>query len=217
MKRRRVKCPRCDFDVYKKYDFTSTCNNFIKNHLIENVWYDVEVDDTGDEDDSFDSYQETPIFCYNKNNMTKRQAVQKLGSTKYGNKFCKRCDEYMEYGVREHDEICKENNKIIELPQQEETTAKHYIYLLQTREFINLQQPVFKLGKTKNPKCRLSSYPRGSAVHFISLVPDCDAAEKELLQIFTEKFIQRKDLGREYFLGNIQEMIKEINFFIANN
>ena len=91
-----------------------------------------------------------------------------------------------------------------------EENKRNYVYMIQEREFIKLKEPVYKIGKTSNPKSRFSSYPKGSEVLFISLVSDCHQIEKEIIENFNDKFIHRNDIGKEYFQGDDMEMIQEI-------
>lgn len=88
---------------------------------------------------------------------------------------------------------------------------RQYIYLLQEREFIKTNEPIFKIGKTKQkPLKRMSQYPKMSKIYLILNVDDCTIAEKKLIHIFDQKFIQRKDIGREYYSGNVIDMINLI-------
>ena len=89
-----------------------------------------------------------------------------------------------------------------------------YIYLLQEREFIKTNEDIYKIGKTVNPKTRLGKYPKGSIVHLTLPVGDCDKIEVELLKIFDLEFIIRRDVGLEYFEGNLMEMVKRIIDYI---
>lgn len=84
-----------------------------------------------------------------------------------------------------------------------------FIYILQEREFIRSNQPIYKIGKTINPKSRLSSYPNGSRVYLIQLVEDCNETEKKMIELFDEKFENKVEIGREYYYGEIRQMIKE--------
>ena len=90
-------------------------------------------------------------------------------------------------------------------------TNDHYIYLLQEREFIKTNEPIYKIGKTKK-SCltRLQNYPKGTMLIFQIKCKDCDTYEKILISIFKEKFIQHKNVGNEYFMGNYFEMINVI-------
>ena len=82
-----------------------------------------------------------------------------------------------------------------------------HIYLIQEREFIKGGEPVFKIGKTDQTKCRrLNSYPKGSEIIMIIKVTDHHLAERELLESFKHQFTHRTDIGSEYFEGDWQEM-----------
>lgn len=88
-----------------------------------------------------------------------------------------------------------------------------HIYLLQEREFVNSNEPVYKLGHTKNIGSRLNGYPKGSIVHFIC---NCiggmtsDNMEKIFLHYFKKLFKHRIDIGQEYFEGKLFIMINLI-------
>ena len=88
---------------------------------------------------------------------------------------------------------------------------RQYIYLLQEREFIKTDENIYKIGKTtQEPLKRMSQYPKGSKILLILCVDDCHQSEKKMLQIFDKKFNQRKDIGREYYSGNVVLMINTI-------
>jgi hypothetical protein len=91
---------------------------------------------------------------------------------------------------------------------------RHYIYLLREREFIKCNEQIYKIGKTtQNPIKRFNQYPKSSDLIFMIKVHDCHKVEKKLLSLFDSKFKQRKDIGREYYSGNVNEMI----LLILNN
>jgi hypothetical protein len=89
-------------------------------------------------------------------------------------------------------------------------TKQNFIYLLQEREFIKTGECVYKIGKTINPKARLTDYSKGTMVCCLLLCENCDELEKRLIAIFTEKFKLRCDIGKEYFEGDVYEMVKTI-------
>lgn len=65
-----------------------------------------------------------------------------------------------------------------------------YVYLLQVREFVNSNQNVYKLGKTTQSNYkRFNSYPNDSILFFQTMCYDCDKVEKELIDIFKQKYI----------------------------
>lgn len=87
----------------------------------------------------------------------------------------------------------------------------HSIYLIQLREFINSNQNVYKVGKTKRESSkRLNQYPKGSKEIFTIACDDCDILENEILTLFREKYISRTDLGSEYVQGDVESMINDI-------
>jgi hypothetical protein len=86
--------------------------------------------------------------------------------------------------------------------------STNYIYLLQLREFIKTKENIYKIGRTtqENYK-RFHSYPKGSILLFQMICSNCKEMEKVLIKIFKNLFIQRKEIGTEYFEGDYQKMI----------
>jgi len=92
----------------------------------------------------------------------------------------------------------------------------NYIYLLQEREFIKTNENIFKIGMTtKKNYERFNQYPKGSILLFQIICNNCKHIEKIIIKIFKEKFIQRKEVGTEYFEGNYKIMI-DIIYLILN-
>ena len=86
-----------------------------------------------------------------------------------------------------------------------------YIYLLQEREFIKTKENIYKLGKTKQENLkRIQNYPNGTILNIQLECENCDINEKNLIIIFKQKFMQRIDIGTEYFEGDKYEMISII-------
>jgi hypothetical protein len=81
------------------------------------------------------------------------------------------------------------------------------LYIIQLRESIRLGEDVYKIGKSKKMHTRIKQYPKGSKVIMLIEVDDCNICEKNVIKDFKMKFKQRRDLGTEYFEGNINEMI----------
>ena len=91
------------------------------------------------------------------------------------------------------------------------------IYLLQEREFINSNENIYKIGRTKQANIqRFNQYPKGSKLLLHIVCDDCDILETELIRDFKNKYIHRKDIGNEYFEGDYKEMIKDIYNKITN-
>jgi arsenate reductase-like glutaredoxin family protein len=86
-----------------------------------------------------------------------------------------------------------------------------YLYGLQLREHAKMDEPTYKVGKTKNPNVRISQYPKGSETKIINSVNNCHLAEKKALKLLMEHpmITHRPDIGKEYFTGDIH-IIKNI-------
>lgn len=92
-----------------------------------------------------------------------------------------------------------------------------YIYLIQEREFYNKNEPVYKIGRIEQlDNKRIKNYPSGSKLFIQLICNDCHKNEKTLIETFKEKFLQRKDIGREYFEGDVSSMIDTIFFIVRN-
>lgn len=92
---------------------------------------------------------------------------------------------------------------------EELTNFGGYIYIIQTREFIG--KNIYKLGRTVNPVRRLTDYPKGSVMIYLSIVKCPEEEEKKIIELFKNKFTHRNEYGREYFQGNPFKMIQEIH------
>ena len=78
-----------------------------------------------------------------------------------------------------------------------------YVYIIHTREFINSDQNIFKVGRTNQEHTkRLAQYPKGSILKIQKHVNDSKAIEKQLISHFCNIFKQRTDIGSEYFECN---------------
>ena len=83
--------------------------------------------------------------------------------------------------------------------------------MLQEREFIRLNESVYKLGKSKQENTkRIQSYPKGSLLILMLQFDNCDKAESDLLKILKRKFTQKLEYGSEYFEGNVALIKHEI-------
>lgn len=107
--------------------------------------------------------------------------------------------------------IPKPSNNI---PEASNNTEE-FIYLIQLREFIKTDESVYKIGRTKQSyEKRIKSYPKGSRLLLYHPVDDCVATETKIKQYLCKTFIQRRDLGLEYFEGDCKLIIKGINHFL---
>ena len=84
----------------------------------------------------------------------------------------------------------------------------HSLYIVHEREFINSKQNIYKIGRSEQACLRrIKTYPKGSELYFHMRVSDSVRAEKRALRAFKSMFKQRKDIGKEYFEGDIRLML----------
>ena len=89
--------------------------------------------------------------------------------------------------------------------------SSQYIYLLQEREFIKTDEPIYKIGMTcKENHIRFKQYPKGSILLFQMICSDCKVAERDIIKKFKKQFTLRDDIGSEYFHGDYNAMIDVI-------
>ena len=83
--------------------------------------------------------------------------------------------------------------------------------MIRTREYVDKNESVFKIGKTENELgLRLGQYGKGGEVIF-SIAGDAKKIlgyEQQLINIFKSKFIQKLEIGTEYFEGDMKKMVK---------
>lgn len=117
------------------------------------------------------------------------------------------------------DHLYKEKQKITTNEQktnaneQKTTEQKNncgFVYIVQEREFLGTN--IYKIGKTnRTMKARMGNYPKNTSVHYLSSVVDCAVVEKQIIDVFDEKFTKMKCYGNEYYDGNLAQMIREVN------
>jgi hypothetical protein len=84
----------------------------------------------------------------------------------------------------------------------------NYLYLIQDNRDIGSN--VYKIGKTTQlPSDRFKGYAKGTYPIRISQVDNCHQREYELIDLFKKRYELYR--GREYFEGNLNDMIKEFN------
>lgn len=89
--------------------------------------------------------------------------------------------------------------------------ASGYIYIAILREFIVLKWPIYKIGFTSDIIVRMSKYPKGSKVIFCQYVGDARNKEAHVLHhVRSAGFVNRPEIGREYFEGDISRLIQVV-------
>lgn len=93
----------------------------------------------------------------------------------------------------------------------------NYIYLLQEREFISLNENTYKIGRSEiGPYDRFYTYPTKSKLLYLQYVENAVSMEKILIGYFHKYFIYCKGYGKEYFTGIYENMISLMNSVIHN-
>jgi hypothetical protein len=92
---------------------------------------------------------------------------------------------------------------------------KHgYIYLVRTREFKSLNQPIYKVGRTSQcPDTRISrlhKYTKGSEIYLILQcnVSDVSLIEKEILEQFCLKWNPGPDGSEDFIIPTSRELME---------
>lgn len=81
------------------------------------------------------------------------------------------------------------------------------IYIFYTRACKNIDEPVYKIGKSYNYLKRAEGYDKGGDMIFVVNVSNRHTCENLIKKAFSVEFKQRKDYGAEYFEGDIFEMV----------
>jgi hypothetical protein len=85
--------------------------------------------------------------------------------------------------------------------------TRGFIYVLREREFIRLDEPVYKVGRSCDYARRANDYPSGSEVISVSAVSDMFVAETELKARCEQEFRRRSEYGLEYFECDISRLM----------
>ena len=99
-----------------------------------------------------------------------------------------------------------------------DTLETNYVYMIQRYDFVESDNNIYKIGRSrkedkKNPLLtkRLKSYLKGSKTIKCAIVNNCKIVENEIKQQFIMKFTQCRNIGTEYFRGELNEMEKEFD------
>ncbi len=116
------------------------------------------------------------------------------------------------------DEIINNQGNMNYLIQHDKTydlSKIGYVYLLIEREFITLNQSIYKIGQTQQtpPWERFKNYPKKSEVFVLLIANNSKEMEQQIKNQLkkTNNIIHRKDIGEEYFEGDIETLIKVYN------
>jgi hypothetical protein len=88
------------------------------------------------------------------------------------------------------------------------------LYLLRLREFENNKENIYKIGRANNLCNRMKQYPNGSVIYLMIECTDSKKHENKLINLFISKYTHNSMCGREYFNGNLDNMINDIINYI---
>ena len=92
-----------------------------------------------------------------------------------------------------------------------------YIYICYERELQLLQLPIYKIGRSTDIYRRINEYKKYSVIISTFYCTEHVLTETELIKIFTTKFKLCKNIGSEYFTGDLIEMQETILQYIKEN
>ncbi len=98
----------------------------------------------------------------------------------------------------------------------------HYCYIIRRREFTNLQEHVYKIGRTTEQGLkRLLQYDNGMGFEIYGMrkVNNAFKVEKNLKNVFEDKYESMHDIlgSSETFRGNIRDMLSDFHDICDNN
>ncbi len=82
-----------------------------------------------------------------------------------------------------------------------------FIYLLQDRESIRMNDNVFKVGKCEDIVNRFKKYPKGSKLLKYIQVSNRHVSEGLLLKMMRDRHEVAKSYGNEYFYGDLNAIV----------
>lgn len=93
-----------------------------------------------------------------------------------------------------------------------------HIYVVETRHAMEMKLSVYKVGVTKSIIDRSQQYPKQSRVLFSQVYPNARSRETLLHRAMRSQpqFKIRTDWGREYYEGNVHEIIEFVSTFMKN-
>ena len=105
----------------------------------------------------------------------------------------------------------EEQEQLVGINFQEVLNESHYIYVLQEREFIKTNEPIYKIGKTtKGAFNRFGQYPKGSKLKFLIQVNNSHIKETDIKNTLDTLYKKRIDIGSEYYECDIKSLIKTV-------
>lgn len=99
---------------------------------------------------------------------------------------------------------------------KENEIEEGYLYIIIEREFIRMNENIYKIGCTNDIIRRYKQYPKDSKIIYTIIHKKYKEIEKKWLLKLNDnkKLIKRKDIGQEYYEGDYNLIIKELSKII---
>lgn len=97
-------------------------------------------------------------------------------------------------------------------PKKKYADIPGFIYIIQEREHILMEQPIYKIGRSEDIIVRLSTYPKNSDLLYYALVERHGFVETHIIQslLNDNNVVHKSDIGREYFQSDYQYLEDKI-------
>lgn len=200
-KKHKLECDKCG----RKFARRACLNYHIEHNVCNGTKNrsDIEIDD-----DSRDGIKPQSVIEIDSNN-DESKITHNIKQSKYICEYCHQTFKTIE-NIDDHKLYCKvlHNCKTV---IRDKYSQFNYVYILQEREFVKSGEKIYKIGKSERPfSARVKQYPKNSILLGCLTCDDCGKCEKEMKKMFAIKYIQRKDIGLEYFEGNPTKMIRDM-------
>ena len=139
--------------------------------------------------------------------------------------YCRICDKELSCASnrKRHENTCQNIRTPIPMPTQEPISEikpeikpkdEGVIYLLHISPH---EENICKLGKSSNFMNRIQSYKNVlPIIRIVTASNNISIDEKELLKIFSQKFVNCSNRGKEYFSGSVEQMTHVVHKYFMN-
>jgi hypothetical protein len=103
------------------------------------------------------------------------------------------------------------------LQKKTENVESIYIYILHEREFLNLNQDIYKIYyTTNNINIFMNEIPKGSNILLFQHISKNNNIIEIILKNLRKYFIEENKIGEKYFKGDVDSIIELINYILYN-
>jgi len=88
-----------------------------------------------------------------------------------------------------------------------------YIFIVWPTDYQKNNECVYKIGSTKDIKLNMETFPKKSVLILNIHVKNMTCIHKHVSKQFKEDFKERLDVGKDFFEGNVGDMMKAITSY----